>query len=107
LKKHEADDIAEDEDDGWIEKAGDTEECDDDNVAEGSQDITIFDEEEEWVGIESDDDDDDDDTVSNPTNDVESFIRDVAEIKRKSGEGWMEKMKRIEEKAMKKARTVE
>jgi len=107
LKKHEADDIAEDEDDGWIEKAGETEECDD-NVGEleGDEDGTMFDEdeEEEWEGIKSDDDDD---AVSNSPDYIESFIRDVAEIKRKSGEGWIEKMKMIEEKGMKKARKVD
>jgi len=104
LKKHEMDSIDDDEDDGWIMETGETEECDDDDdKSRGSADLTILDEEdEEWHGIQSDNDDDDD-AVSDSDKDMESFIRDVAEIKRKSGEGWIEKMQRIEEKARKKA----
>src|SRR5579859_2684557 len=103
LKKHEADSIDEDEDDGWINETGETDECDDDDhESGGSEDLMILDEEEEeWHGIQSDDDDDA--AVSDSDEYVESFIRDVVEIKRKSGEGWMEKMKRIKEKARKKA----
>ena len=101
LKKHEEDAIAEDEDDGWIdsENAGDSE----DKLEDGSLGATVFDEEEEeWFGIQSNDDNEDDDAISSHPDYVESFIRDVTEIKRKSGEGWMEKMRSIEEKALKK-----
>src|SRR5579859_2513960 len=101
LKKHEEDAIAEDEDDGWIdsENAGDSE----DKLEDGSLGATVFDEEEEeWFGIQSNDDNEDDDAISSHPDYVESFIRDVTEIKRKSGEGSMEKMRSIEEKALKK-----
>lgn len=106
LRKHEEDTIAEDEDDGWIESAG-AKECDDagGNVEDGSPGAIVFDEEEEeWVGIQSNDDDEDDAVSSHPEY-IEGFIRDVAEIKRKSAEGWTEKMRRIEEKVLKKDRS--
>jgi len=108
LAKHEANEIAEDEDDGWIEKGGQNEEFNfDDDDGRGTEDAMMLDEEEEeWDGIQSDDNNNDA-VDSDPIDYIESFVRDVAEIKKKSGECWMEMMTRIEEKAMKKAQKPE
>src|SRR5579859_1847334 len=101
LKRHEEDDIAEEENDGWIKETTDADVEDETDGSEDDDENTAMlgNEEEEWNGIKSDDDLPDSDSLD----EFDTFITDVAAIKKKSGEGWMEKIKLIEEKAKEKA----
>jgi len=106
LKKHEEDDIAEEENDGWIEETKDADVEDETDGAEDddvSTSMPVDEEEEEWNGIKSDDDLPGSDSLDK----LDSFIADIVAIKKKSGEGWLEKMKRIEETEKEKAAQAE
>ena len=87
-------DTAENEDEGWGSE---------NNDKSDDEDLMMLDEEEEWNGIKSDDDN----PISEFFDDFDSFIMGVAAIKKKSREGWIEKMTVIEEKARKKAEKAE